>query len=370
MVKTLVRPFLRDRFLHLLLIIGAACSLAVPFRPGLWAGAIDWHTIITLTGLMMLTKGVELSGYFDVLGRRMVKRFGSERQLALFMTSAAAVLSTFLTNDVALFIIVPLTITLKKLCSIPVNRLIIFEALAVNAGSLLTPIGNPQNILLWGRSGLSFAAFTWQMAPLAGAMAASLLALCWFCFPKKTLRYHGHDKIHAWQPRLVYASVALYVVFIVSLDLKQEIWGLAVVALGFIVLARRVLLKIDWSLLLVFMVMFIDVHLITRLPVAGHVLHDVSQLSQGGLFTLGIALSQIISNVPATILLLNYVPPSALLAFAVNVGGFGLLPGSLANLIALRMANDRRIWVRFHYYSLPMLLWAALVGYGLLLLMT
>ncbi len=83
-------------------------------------------------------------------------------------------LSTFLTNDVALFIIVPLTLTLRKLCEIPVSRLIIFEALAVNAGSLLTPIGNPQNILLWGRSGLSFAAFTWQMAPLALVMMLSL----------------------------------------------------------------------------------------------------------------------------------------------------------------------------------------------------
>ena len=70
----------------------------------------------------------------------------------MFMVLAAALLSTFLTNDVALFIVVPLTITLKRLCEIPVNRLIIFEALAVNAGSLLTPIGNPQNILIWGRS--------------------------------------------------------------------------------------------------------------------------------------------------------------------------------------------------------------------------
>lgn len=60
----------------------------------------------------------------------------------MFMVLAAALLSTFLTNDVALFIVVPLTITLKRLCEIPVNRLIIFEALAVNAGSLLTPIGN------------------------------------------------------------------------------------------------------------------------------------------------------------------------------------------------------------------------------------
>ena len=369
MLTALLRPFLRDRFLHLLLIVGAALCLAVPFRPREWPGAIDWHTIITLAGLMMLTKGVELSGYFDVLGRRMVKRFASERQLAMFMVASAALLSTFLTNDVALFIIVPLTITLKKLCSIPVTRLIIFEALAVNAGSLLTPIGNPQNILLWGRSGLSFAAFTWQMAPLALAMLASLLVLCWFCFPKNALRYHGHDKIHDWQPRLVWASVALYLVFIVSLELKQELWGLGLVALGFAMLARRTLLSIDWSLLLVFVVMFIDVHLITRLPVLEHALHGVSQLSEGGLFALGVGLSQVISNVPATILLLNYVPASLLLAFAVNIGGFGLLPGSLANLIALRMANDRRIWVRFHYYSLPMLLWAALVGYGLALLL-
>ncbi|MFP2506535.1 anion transporter [Buttiauxella gaviniae] len=369
MLLNLVRPFARDRFLHLLLLVGVALSFVAPFQPKCWVHAIDWHTIITLAGLMMLTKGVELSGYFDVLGRRMVKRFNNERTLAMFLVSAAALLSTFLTNDVALFIIVPLTITLKKLCAIPTSRLIIFEALAVNAGSLLTPIGNPQNILLWGRSGLSFGEFTWQMAPLALAIMASLLVLCWFCFPNKKLIYQTHDKRHDWQPRLVLSCVALYVVFIVSLELKQEIWGLAVVAVGFLLLARRVLLSIDWSLLLVFMVMFIDVYLITQLPVLQHSLAGINQLSGGGLFALGIGLSQFISNVPSTILLLNYVPASVLLAFAVNIGGFGLLPGSLANLIALRMANDRRIWIRFHYYSFPMLLWAAAVGYGLLLLL-
>lgn len=367
MLLTLVRPFARDRFLHLLLLIGVALSFIAPFHPTLWANAIDWHTIITLAGLMMLTKGVELSGYFDVLGRRMVKRFDNERTLALFLISAAALLSTFLTNDVALFIIVPLTITLKKMCAIPINRLIIFEALAVNAGSMLTPIGNPQNILLWGRSGLSFGEFSWQMAPLALAIMLSLLALSWFCFPNKKLIYQSHDKKHDWQPKLVLSCVALYGVFIVALELKQEIWGLVVVAAGFLVLARRVLLNIDWSLLLVFMVMFIDVYLITQLPVLQHALAGINQLSTGGIFALGIGLSQVISNVPSTILLLNYVPASMLLAFAVNIGGFGLLPGSLANLIALRMANDRRIWVRFHYYSLPMLVWAAAVGYGLLL---
>lgn len=355
----------RDRFFHLLLVIGVGLSFFVPFAPKGWPEAIDWHTIITLSGLMMLTKGVELSGYFDVLGRKTVRRFATERKLALFMVLAAALLSTFLTNDVALFIVVPLTLTLRKLCEIPVNRLIIFEALAVNAGSLLTPIGNPKNILLWGRSGLSFAAFTWQMAPLALAMMASLLVVCWFAFPNKALNYHSGSVTPQWKPRLVWGCLALYIVFLTALEMKFALWGALLVAAGFLVLARRVLISVDWTLLLVFIAMFIDVHLLIQLPALQGALHSVTDLSPLGLWLTAIGLSQFISNVPSTILLINYVPPTVLLAWAVNVGGFGLLPGSLANLIALRMANDRRIWWRFHVWSLPMLIWAALIGFML-----
>lgn len=355
----------RDRFFHLLLVIGVGLSFFVPFAPKGWPEAIDWLTIITLSGLMMLTKGVELSGYFDVLGRKTVRRFATERKLALFMVLAAALLSTFLTNDVALFIVVPLTLTLRKLCEIPVNRLIIFEALAVNAGSLLTPIGNPQNILLWGRSGLSFAAFTWQMAPLALAMMASLLVVCWFAFPNKALNYHSGSVTPQWKPRLVWGCLALYIVFLTALEMKFALWGALLVAAGFLVLARRVLISVDWTLLLVFIAMFIDVHLLIQLPALQGALHSVTDLSPLGLWLTAIGLSQFISNVPSTILLINYVPPTVLLAWAVNVGGFGLLPGSLANLIALRMANDRRIWWRFHVWSLPMLIWAALIGFML-----
>ena len=270
----------RDRFFHLLLITGVGLSVFVPFTPHTWPAAIDWRTIITLT--------------------------------------------------------------LRKLCEIPVTRLIIFEALAVNAGSLLTPIGNPQNILLWGRSGLSFTAFTGQMAPLALAIVATLPAVGWFAFPNKTLQYHSGTTGPQWQPRLVWSCLGLYIVFLIALELNQALAGALLVACGFLFLARRVLVSVDWTLLLVFMAMFIDVHLLIQLPVLQNVLHSVSGLSQPGLWLTAIGLSQVISNVPSTILLLNYVPPTVLLAWAVNVGGFGLLPGSLANLIALRMANDRR----------------------------
>ncbi len=305
---------------------------------------------------------MELSGYFDVLGRKMVRRFATERRLAMFMVLAAALLSTFLTNDVALFIVVPLTITLKRLCEIPVNRLIIFEALAVNAGSLLTPIGNPQNILIWGRSGLSFAGFIAQMAPLAGDDAdAPAPVLVLFPWKGAAIPYGGANT-GVETAAGVELSGAVYRL--------SDGAGVQTRAVGTGDCGGRLCAagtsrgaQCGRTLLLVFMAMFIDVHLLTQLPALQGVLGNVSHLSEPGLWLTAIGLSQVISNVPSTILLLNYVPPSLLLVWAVNVGGFGLLPGSLANLIALRMANDRRIWWRFHLYSIPMLLWAVLVEY-------
>ncbi len=104
------------------------------------------------------------------------------------------------------------------------NRLIIFEALAVNAGSLLTPIGNPQNILLWGRSGLFLRVYRSDAASGSGD-DADLLALCWFCFPAKRLSYQSSDRAPSWQPKLVWSCLGLYVVFLTALEMNQALWG-------------------------------------------------------------------------------------------------------------------------------------------------
>lgn len=362
----LIRPFLNDRFLHLLLLAGVAMFAWHPQPASALAGYVDGHTIITLLGLMLLTKGVEVSGYFDFIGRRIICGLRSERRLALFLVFSAALLSSFLTNDVALFIVIPLTITLNKLSALPIGRLIIFQALAVNAGSLLTPIGNPQNILLWSRSSLTFAGFIGQMTPFGAAVMLSLLALTWCCFPARDIVKTSLAGEHPYQRLLLLSCVTLYTIFLLCLDFNLALYGLLAVFAGFLLLARRVLLQIDWSLILVFIAMFIDVGLMTRLPTVQPWFAAIATLSNSGVYLLGIGLSQVISNVPATILLLNYVPSSALLAYAVNAGGFGLAVGSLANLIALRMSGERKIWLSFHYYSLPLLAWSALLGWLLI----
>ncbi len=372
MTKTLgvlFRPFLHDRFLHILLLLCIGLSLFQPGKVTQFVDFVDWNTIVTLLGLLMLTKGVEISGYFDFVGRKMINAIDNERWLALFLVTAAAVLSTFMTNDVALFIVVPLTITLKKLTALPVNRLIIFEALAVNAGSLLTPVGNPQNILLWNRSGQSFIHFIAQMTPLALVTMLALLVVTWISFPSLTLQKKEQQQSSGFSKRLLVACVVLYLLFIVCVDFGLAMYGLAAVFIGFLLLSRQVLLRIDWPLILVFIAMFVDVRLIVSLGPLQQAFASIAGLPEYGHYLLGLGLSQRINNVPATILLVNYVPANTLLAYAVNAGGFGLAIGSLANLIALRMSGDKGIWLTFHYYSFPFLIFSGGTGWVLLKLL-
>lgn len=362
----LLRPFLRDRLLHVLLLLMVLLWLPQPQAGRQFSRWIDWPTIATLAGLLLLTKGVESSGYLSHLGRLIINRLPNERALALFLVSMSALLSTVLTNDVALFIVVPLTLSLRGMAGLPIGRLVIFEALAVNAGSLLTPIGNPQNILLWQLSGLSFAGFTWQMAPLAvGCMALLLLATA-LAFPKQPVHTELHDTAAGYQPRLLAVCALLYVGFVLALESGHPGWGLAAVVAGVALLRPALLLTVDWSLIAVFMLMFVDIRLLTGLPALRHATDALAGLGQTGLYLTALLGSQLISNVPATILLVKYSSAYKVLAYAVNAGGFGCVLGSLANLIALRMADERGIWLQFHLYSLPALLLAGVLGYVLL----
>lgn len=359
-------PFLKDSLLHILLGIGVLLSLRQPGKLAAYVDWIDWPTILTLSGLMLLTKGIELSGYLDHLGRLIIRHLRTQRALALFLVASAALLSMLLTNDVALFIVVPLTLGLRGVVGLPVGRLVIFQALAVNAGSLLTPIGNPQNILLWQKSHLSFAAFTLQMMPLATALLVLQLVATAVVFPARAIHTDLEDASSGWNTTMLGVCAVLYVGFLVTVELDHPAWALPVVAACLLVLYREVLLEVDWSLIAVFMLMFIDVRLVTEFGAPDGWLSRLPRYPEWQVFLGGLVGSQLISNVPATILLMKYMPASKTIAYAVNAGGFGFVLGSMANLIALRMAGEKGIWLRFHLYSIPALLVSAALGYALL----
>ncbi|MFD2273515.1 hypothetical protein ACFS07_27300 [Undibacterium arcticum] len=127
---------------------------------------------------------------------------------------------------------------------------------------------------------------------------------------------------------------------------------LAIFLLGF----RKVLARVDWGLILVFVLMFIDLRLLAQLDLVRDVIGNIGLAQPQRLYLAGIAASQLISNVPAAILLAEYTRDWRLTAYAVNVGGFGFMLGSLANIIALRMTHQRSAWLVFHLYSLPFFL--------------
>ncbi|MBA5607763.1 anion transporter [Duganella sp. FT3S] len=360
------KPFLRDRLMHLLLIVAIALSFLSPHPVQEYLIWIDWHTIATLAGMLLLTTGIEASGYLEHLGRVIINRLRQERALALFLVTASTVLSTVLTNDIALFIVVPLTVGLTGISNLPIGRLVIFEALAVNAGSLLTPIGNPQNILLWQRSHLSFADFTWQMVPLALAIFALLLLATWLCFPKQAIHTELKDDATSYSVALLRTCALLYAAFLATVELGHPGWGLVGVGVAVLLFCREIVAKVDWCLILVFILMFVDIHLLSRLAFVQAWVEGIPQFTQLQLYLAALLGSQVISNVPATIMLVQYSTAYKVLAYGVNAGGFGLAIGSLANIIALRMTPERHLWLRFHLYSFPFLVVSALIGWLLL----
>src|SRR5471032_62835 len=227
----------------LAILLVALIALQV-LHPKPWASLpalIDWQTVLTLAGLLMLTKAVELSGFLMWMAHRVVHRIHGERGLAFPLIGLAAVLSTLLTNDVALFAVVPLALSLHRLTPLPIKRLVIAIALAVNAGSVLTPLGNPQNLFLWQSSGVSFLAFTWALAPLAGVLMLMLVLLTIFLFPPKAFALPTgsgsapHTLAHSpLDIPLICVTGLAFIAFVVLADLRHELiaWSLVVVAYG------------------------------------------------------------------------------------------------------------------------------------------
>lgn len=364
--RKIVSFALKEPVLAILVVVLAAlqCTHAQPWLtlPRL----VDWPTVLTLAGLLMLTKAIELSGLLMWLAHRVVHHVRSERTLACLLIGLAAVLSMLVTNDVALFVVIPLVLSLHALTPLPVKRLTIFLALAVNAGSILTPLGNPQNLFLWQVGGVSFGGFVWALAPLCAVLMAMLYGMAFFAFGAKPLDL-SKDAAKEHVDR-AYAGVAavLFVAFVLLADSHHPGIGLIGVAGGFLLWRRDAVLKIDWALLLIFVLMFIVLRSVAGLPSVHRTVAELGLQTPLRAYVAGAVLSQGISNVPAAIMLAEFTKDWRALAFGVSVGGFGIAIGSLANLIAVRLSKTRGIWLPFHLVSIPFWIAAAALGGWLL----
>ncbi|NKJ21585.1 SLC13 family permease [Dyella sp. SG609] len=335
--------------------------------PQPWSKYERWlqlPTIAGLLGLMIAIQGIRDSGLVQHLAGLLVARMHSQRALGLLLVSITALLSMVLTNDVSLFLIVPLTVAAGGISNLPVLRLVILEALAVNAGSTLSPIGNPQNLLVWQYLRLPFMQFVGSMLPAAATMFALVALLAWCWLPREKVELHAEQVDgHAVSATQAGLSIVALAMMVLMMEHGHATIGALLLLIPFALLDWRLLLRIDWLLLATFAAIFLGLGHFAALPWVGELMSAVDLNQPLHLYASGILASQLISNVPATVLLLERAPDAMALAVAANVGGFGVAIGSLANLIALRLAKQPQGLRLFHRVSIPFLLVCAPLVY-------
>ncbi len=346
---------LRNWILTALLFLLAILLLVHPVPPAHLLQYMDYRTLFSLAGLLMITRGLESSGFFDHLAGSWIQRAGDERQLAMLLILLTALLSPILTNDVALFITVPLTLSFQRILENDLDRIIAFQALAANAGSSLTPIGNPQNLYVWHTWDIPFVRYMQHMTPVFIISIGLLLLMTFLLFPRRELRIKTMQP-PSTSPILLISSLIMLLLFIVAME-KDWIWqSVLLILTTYLLLNRDAITKADWSIILIIALMFIDFNLPTNIPAFRNLLENLPLNSHREVLLVSAMVSQIISNVPAAILLSNFTHDYHALSWGVNAGGNGLVLASLANIIALRMAGGRRIWLTFHIYSIPFFL--------------
>jgi len=234
----------------------------------------------------------------------------------------------------------------------------------VNAGSSLSPIGNPQNLLLWQHAHIPFFVFVAAMLPAATVMSLLVAALTWLWLPQDRigLDHAQIDRREVSMTMALLSAIAL-VTMVAMMEHGHAELGALMLSLPFALFARRSLAGLDWLLLATFAAIFLGLGHFAELPLVRHALDHLDPGQPLTMFVGGIVASQLISNVPATVLLLEHTPDAMALAIAVNVGGFGVATGSLANLIALRLARQPGGLRQLHRVSIPFLLVCAPLVY-------
>lgn len=304
---------------------------------------VDFRTLAVLFCLMSVMAGLQKSGVFQCVAQALLVRVSKAWQLMLILVLLCFFSSMLVTNDVALITFVPFTLVvlgmvgpeIKKRLLIPI---VVLQTSAANMGSMLTPIGNPQNLYLYGKAGLSLGAFVLLMLPYA-ALALALIAI-WSLAQSRTcpgmVQVSFGEKARLAGNRV---QLAVYgVLFALDLLTVARIvpYGvtLGVTVLVLIVADRSIFSRVDYNLLLTFVGFFIFTGNIGRLPAFSQVLR---QVVSGHEVLAGVAASQVISNVPAALLLSGFTEDLPALIIGVNLGGLGTLIASMASLISYKL---------------------------------
>ena len=366
-MKTLINKtkalFKKDIMLSVSLLAAVISLFITPPSKDLLS-SIDWKTLCTLFMLLTVLEGFKKENIFSPLLKR-TSRLKSMKGLTFFFVFAVFLTSMFVTNDVSLIIFVPLTIILfragnKEHYIIPV---LTFENIAAIRGSLLMPFGSPQNLFLYSQSGISAPDFIKMMFPL-WIMSAFLLTGFIFFLYKKDLKEEiivpEEDVCAEWKKenrikRILY--LCLFTLVIAAIVTRTPYWPLVtlIVLAAVLIFDRKILLRTDYVLLLTFFCFFVFSSSICKNPSISAFLE---KSVRGHEYIWSILLSQLISNVPASIVLWPFTDNLKALLYGLDSAGLCSLIGSLASVINIRIyireypGNAMKFIIKFTWISL------------------
>ena len=327
---------------------------------------IDYRVLALLFSLMAIVAGLRQDGVFDWLSARLVGKVRTSRGLMLTLVLLAFFSSMVIANDVALITFVPFAMLVLTAAGLQeqIITTLTLQTIAANLGSMLTPVGNPQNLYLYSTYDIPVIQFFQITLPVT-AVSLVLLVIVSVCrrsvpvTPKEIKNSADINK------RGLYINLALFTLTLLSvLRVVHYLVPLIVTAAVLLLTDRTRFQKVDWGLLATFVCFFIFVGNIGRMEtVSGW----IASAMEGREMLFGILVSQVISNVPAAALLSAFTDNARALLLGTNIGGLGTLVASLASLISYKAyagspgAAKNKYLLKFTIYNLLFLLLLAAI---------
>ena len=347
-------------------LLGGALMLVLGvLTPAAARLAINLDVIVLLIGMMLLVSGLEVCGFFDLVSSRIALRAKTQASLLAWLMVATAALSAIVLNDTIALLVTPVVIRSTRALRVNPLPYLVAVAIAANVGSVATEVGNPQNAFIAIQSGIPFLKFTAYLLPVTVACLAVAIGLVWLAFRKDLAAPLAHTAPTAIVPL---QRTGLVVTLAVTVGVAATFFAsptpawLPLVALagGSFVLfflpffakttARTLIAKVDWSIILFFVGLFIVLEGVRvsglSAAIQGGFTVTVGGRSGGLVWLVGLSalLSNLISNVPAVLLLATVVPQSSTqlwlgLAASSTLAGNATILGAACNVIVVQVAS-------------------------------
>ena len=333
--------FIRSEIVLFISAVLAVVSVFIIPPDREYAGYINYKTICILFALMAVMEGFKKTGVYSTVSGILLERAKGIRTVVLILVYLCFFLSMFITNDVSLITFVPLSISVLSMAGESVKKrllvpVIVIQTVAANLGSMLFPMGNPQNLYLYGISGMKLWKFILLLLPYTG-IAFAVITL-WSVFICKNVS--SEIKIPQTERNLSLRQINIYsglfVICVLSVaGIVHYIVAMVFVVAVILICDRKIFRTIDYSLLLTFIFLFVFIGNMGRVDAVDNFLKGITN---GNEFIVSVLASQIISNVPCAILLSGFTDNYQALIAGTNIGGLGTLIASMASLISFKNA--------------------------------